>query len=95
MIQDRIKPFDALARWSVPWWGSGSPSTYRITTWDYDAQDYTEQAGLVNPSLDVDLGGLRQAVQELRAMGYSCHRYRDQYGDYESDSAVFVERIAP
>jgi len=68
-------------------------SHYRITTWDYDAQDYTKQIGMTNPSQNVDLSGLRKAVQELRAMGYSCHRYRDAYGDYESDSAVFVERV--
>ncbi len=66
---------------------------YDVLTWDTATNQYTEQAGMKNPCLNVDLGGLRRALRELRRdFGYSCHRVRDEHG-HHSDWAVLVERV--
>lgn len=61
---------------------------YSIGTWDTDLQAFTPQIGLSVPSFNITIHELRQAMRELVAMGYSCHRYKD--GD--SDPCVFIER---
>lgn len=67
---------------------------YDVLTWDSAAQQYTEQDGMKNPCLGVDLHGVRRALRELRSdFGYSCHRYRLRLGDYASDAYVLVERV--
>jgi len=66
---------------------------YSVGTWDTDQQAYTPQVGLSVPSLNVPIGTLRQAMRELRRMGYPCHRRRDSDGSYDdNDWAVLVER---
>lgn len=67
--------------------------TYSIRTWDGDLQAYTPQAGLSLPWNGLSLWQLRQAMRELRAMGYSCHRFRDPDGDHDdNDHSVLIER---
>jgi hypothetical protein len=66
--------------------------TYSVRTWDMDLQEYTPQAGLSLPWDGLSLWQLKQALCELRSMGYSAHRVRMGAGDWDSDSAVFVER---
>jgi len=66
---------------------------YSVGTWDTDRQAYTPQRRLSVPSFNMTLGQLRTALRELRAMGYSCHRYRDEDGDHwDTDTSVLVER---
>ena len=66
---------------------------YSIGTWDTDREAYTPQRGLSVPSFNITLRQLRTALRELRNMGYSCHRYRDQDGDHwDTDTSVLVER---
>jgi hypothetical protein len=66
---------------------------YSIGTWDIDLQAYTPQDGLSVPSFNITLPQLRQAVRELRRMGYTAHRKRSEEGDYdENDWSVLIER---
>jgi monomeric isocitrate dehydrogenase len=66
---------------------------YSVGTWDARKEAYTPQAGLSVPAFNITLAQLRQAMRELREMGYSCHRYRDSNGNYENnDWAVLIER---
>lgn len=66
---------------------------YSVGTWDCERQAYTPQRGLSVPAFNITLAQLRQAIRELRQMGYPCHRYRDEDGDYDdNDWAVLVER---
>lgn len=70
-----------------------SEARYTVLTWDCVLDQYTEQEGMTNPSIDVTLSGLRRALRELRdEFGYECHRVRDAHGHYDSDAAVLVER---
>ena len=71
---------------------STSSARYTVLTWDAAAEQYTEQEGMVNPTIDVDIHGLRRALKELRSLGYPADRWRDKDGDYHSDWAVLVER---
>jgi len=71
---------------------------YSVGTWDIEAQGYTQQNGLSVPSFNITRGQLRQALKELRQMGYEAHRVRfkvsdcpDDY-DWDNDWAVLVER---
>ena len=67
--------------------------TYTVRTWDTDEQAYTPQIGLSLPWNGLTLGQLRQALHELRRMGYTCHRFRDSDGGRDdNDWAVLVER---
>lgn len=67
--------------------------TYSCRTWDADEQRYTPQAGLSFPAEGLTLWRLRGALKELRAMGYSAHRFRDADGTHDdNDWAVLVER---
>ncbi len=63
-------------------------SRYNVTTWDIDLQEYTPQAGMKQPAANITLDQLRPALEELRTMGYTAHRTRD-----DSDPFVLVERI--
>lgn len=67
---------------------------YSIGTWDADLQAYTPQVGLTVPSFNIDLWTLKRAMKELRAMGYSCHRYYDPDEDNHDDNdwCVLIER---
>ncbi len=66
---------------------------YSIGTWDMESQAFTPQVGLTVPSQNVPWTGLLAVLRQLRAMGYSCHRYRDADGTHEdNDSYVLVER---
>jgi len=64
---------------------------YSVGTWDADEQAYTPQIG-VRCSLNCTLMELRQSLKELRALGYSAHRARDEHGEHYSDPVVLVER---
>lgn len=68
-----------------------SEPRYDVLTWDVDAQEFTEQVGMSNPSLNVPWQGLLRALRELRTLGYSCHRLK-HCG--ESDPSVLVKRAA-
>lgn len=65
---------------------------YSVGTWDSESQAYTPQVGLSVPWCNVPIATLRQALRELRRMGYAADRKRDSNGDYDSDPAVLVER---
>jgi hypothetical protein len=66
---------------------------YSVATWDTELQAYTPQEGLSVPSINIPLWTLRQALRELRTMGYTAHRYRDEDGEHSSnDWCVMVER---
>ncbi len=62
---------------------------YYVFTWDMDIQKYTPQVGV--PCGPHSAYGLRQALHELRSMGYSAHRVRDTDGTYDNnDTYVLV-----
>ena len=66
---------------------------YSIGTWNTFRQAFTPQRGLSVPSFNITRSQLRQAMKELRRMGYSVHRYRDQDGTHEdNDPFVLIER---
>lgn len=66
---------------------------YSVGTWDTDKQAYTPQRGLSVPSFNINREQLRIAMKELRAMQYSCHRYRAEDGTYDdNDWCVLIER---
>lgn len=66
---------------------------YSVGTWDAELEAYTPQVGLSVPCINVPLNVLRQILRELRAMGYSCHRFRDADGSHDdNDTSVLVER---
>lgn len=68
-------------------------ASYSIGTWDADRQSYTPQSGLTVPSYNINIHQLRQAMRELRAIGYSCHRRRDADGTHDdNDPSVLIER---
>lgn len=70
-----------------------SEPLYSIGTWDTHEQAYTRQANLTVPSENVPWRTLLEVFRQLRAMGYSCHRYRDADGSHEdNDWCVIVER---
>lgn len=57
------------------------------------ATNYTPQAGLTVPCVNVPLPTMRQVVRELRGMGYSCHRIRGRDMDHgDNDTSVLIER---
>lgn len=73
--------------------GAVSSALYSVGTWDTDKQAYTPQQGVTVPAFNCTLAQLRQAIRELRQMGYSAHRFRDHDGTHEdNDWAVLVER---
>ena len=59
---------------------------YSIRTWDTESQSFTPQEGV--PSRHLTLFQLRQAMRELRKIGYPCDRNKDG----SSDPSVLVER---
>lgn len=66
---------------------------YSVGTWNTEKQAYTPQDGLSVPSFNITLAQLRQALRDLRQMGYRCHRFRDPDGGHEdNDWSVLVER---
>lgn len=66
---------------------------YSVGTWDTEKQAYTPQRGLTVPSFNITLPQLRQAIRELKRLGYSCHRRRDADGTYDdNDWSVLIER---
>lgn len=66
---------------------------YSVGTWDERRQAYTPQRGLSTPSFNITIRQLRTAMKELRGMGYSCHRFRDEDGDHDdNDWSVLIER---
>lgn len=67
--------------------------TYTVRTWDTDQQAYTPQVGLSVPWCGLTLWQLKTALRELREIGYSAHRFRDENGEHDSnDWSVLVER---
>jgi hypothetical protein len=64
---------------------------YSVGTWDSDEQSYTPQEGIAK-SFNITLAELRQAVRDLKQMGYSCHRLRDDVCYGCNDWAVLIER---
>lgn len=67
--------------------------TYTVRTWDTDAQAYTSQSRLSLPWNGLTIWQLRQALRELRSMGYTAHYVRDSHGEHSSnDVSVLVER---
>lgn len=72
-----------------------STALYTIRTWDGEADDFTEQAGLSVPSKNVPWLTLLQVMRELRNCGFMCHYKRSADGDHEAnDPMVLVERVS-
>lgn len=72
---------------------SHEQARYSIGTWDTNRQAFTPQRGLSVPSFNATRWQLRQAMKELRQMGYSVHRFRGTKGDHEdNDPFVLIER---
>lgn len=68
-------------------------ATYTVLTWDLELQQFTPQTGMSVPHEGLTIHGLRAALKDLRAMGYSCHRTRDRHGRHDNNDAwVMVER---
>jgi len=66
---------------------------YSVGTWSPDQQSYTPQRGLTVPSFNITLAQLRQAIRDLRRLGYEAHRFRDADGSHDdNDWAVLIER---
>lgn len=66
---------------------------YSIGTWDVLIEAYTPQAGLSVPAFNIDRSQLRQAIRELRAIGYTAHRIRERDGSHDdNDTSVLIER---
>ncbi len=66
---------------------------YSVGTWDTKKQAFTPQRGLSVPSFNITRGQLRQAMKELRKLGYSVHRYRAADGTHDdNDPWVLIER---
>jgi hypothetical protein len=66
---------------------------YSVGTWDTDEQAYTPQSGLSVPAFNITLRQLRQAIRELRGMGYTVHYRRDSDGGHQNnDYSVLIER---
>lgn len=66
---------------------------FSIGTWDGEKQGYTSQGGCQTPWMNVNKAGLRAHLKELKTMGYSCHRKRDESGEHDAnDWTVLVER---
>ena len=53
------------------------PVRYNVKTCDLESQEYTEQAGMLTPSLWVNWQGLLRALRELKRHGYGAYRFRD------------------
>lgn len=65
---------------------------YSVGTWDTYAQAYTPQIGL-SKSFNLTRAELKTAIRELRAGGYSVHRYGNtEAGHDNNDTAVLIER---
>lgn len=63
---------------------------YSVGTWDTEVQAYTPQT---DPAFNLTASQLRQALKELRRLGYTCHRVRSKGGGHDNnDWAVLVER---
>ncbi len=70
-----------------------SEPLYSVGTWNTDLQRFSPQRGLTVPSFNITLHQLRQAMRDLKRLGYSCHRFRDPDGEHEdNDPWVMVER---
>ena len=70
-----------------------SKPLYSIGTWDTELQAYTPQAGLLGPSIGIDLWTLKARMTELRQMCYTVHYRRDADGSHDdNDWAVLIER---
>lgn len=70
-----------------------STALYSVGTWDTDKQAYTPQRGVTVPSFNCTLQQLRQSIRDLKRLGYSAHRRRDEDGSYDdNDWAVLIER---
>ncbi len=66
---------------------------YSVGTWDADRQSFTPQRGVTVPAFNITLPQLRQAVRELKAMGYGAYRVRDADGTHDTnDPMVLIER---
>ena len=66
---------------------------YSVGTWDTNKQAYTPQRGLTVPSFNITLAQLRQAVRDLRRLGYGAYRVRDADGSHgTNDVDVLIER---
>ena len=63
---------------------------YSVATWDTNRQAYTPQRGLTVPSFNITLTQLRQAVRDLRRLGYPAHRLKHLDGCNDHD--VLIER---
>lgn len=70
-----------------------SDAKYSIGTWDRERQAYTPQRGLSVPAFGLTIRQLKQAIRDLRRLGYSAHRRRDSDGTYDdNDGDVIIER---
>ncbi len=68
-------------------WGPMASRKYDILTWDSELGKFTEQAGMTNPTVNIEHHQIRPALRELQTLGYRCNR---NYCD--SDASVLVER---
>ena len=63
---------------------------YSVATYDCERSAYTPQRGLTVPSFNITLAQLRQAVRDLKSLGYSAHRLKHIDGCNDPD--VLIER---
>ena len=63
-----------------------SEPSYSIGTWNTFRQAFTPQRGLSVPSFNITRSQLRQAMKELRRMGYEDGTHED------NDPFVLIER---
>ena len=66
--------------------------SYSVGTWDANLQAYTPQRGLTVRSFNITLAELRQAIRDLRRLGYEAHRKRASDSHDDNDSSVLIER---
>lgn len=65
---------------------------FSVGTWDTDLQAYAPQVG-VTKSLNMTRAELKTAIRELRALGYTAHRFGNcRDGHEDNDWTVLIER---
>ena len=67
---------------------------YRIRTYDVENGTFTPEVGLSVPHDNLTIDQLKQAIKELRQIGYTVHRRRGKDGDhFDNDPSILIERV--